>query len=194
MKSVLARLLERPLQQARSGKPAASAPEPGARAGRSARILLRCDLLHGVHRHDADDRGAGLGRFVETCSRTGCSMKGRTASWTATRSVSGRKRPRARSRPIPGGCRRPPPGARAWRNARAVSKSRDPVHIVGAQRHDDLGHRGRGGELPDGVQQDGRAIEQHELLAAGAGLFGRRFVPCGCPARRPAKSRKFSCH
>ena len=55
--------------------------------------LIQMDEFYGVHRNDADDGGAGLaslpGLLVRLSAR---SMNGRTASWTATRSVSGARR------------------------------------------------------------------------------------------------------
>ena len=64
-----------------------------ALAGKRRPDLVAVHLLDGIHRHDAHDRRAGLGgRFVDHLLDGSGSMNGRTASCTATRSVSGDQR------------------------------------------------------------------------------------------------------
>src|ERR1022692_638696 len=54
----------------------------------------------------------------------------------------------------------------------ALEQFRDPVQILAPDGHDDfIDARGRG-KLAHGMQQDGGAVEQHELLPAGSRLLG----------------------
>ena len=46
-----------------------------------------------------------------------------------------------------------------------------PRDVFAAKRDHDLAHGRTGDELSNGVQQDWRSVEQHELLAAGAGFL-----------------------
>ena len=101
----------------RSGTPAESAPAPDARA---AAWRESCSLhpLHRVHRHDArrSPRRSAAASAI-TCSTSSESMNGRTASCTATSSVSGRqRRQRILDRLLPA-IRRPRPSAPASQDA-----------------------------------------------------------------------------
>src|SRR5487761_2140719 len=55
-----------------------------------------------------------------------------------------------------------------------------PVQILGAERHDNLGNGVTLQKFTDSVNQNGRAVQQHELFAAGAGFFTAhaRAEPC----------------
>src|SRR5258706_8205110 len=59
-----------------------------------------------------------------------------------------------------------------------------PIQILVPQRDHDFGHRRAVQELTNSVEQDGRAVQQHELLAAGAG-----FLPAH--ARPQARGREY---
>ena len=111
------------------------------------------------------------------------SMKGRTASCTATRSVSGRERSQRVAPPIAGGCCRLPRRARPSpgkpRDSMPPTHSRSSARTattisLDARRSREFAHR---------MHQNGRAFQQHELLAAGAGLFGGAFAHTGAQAR-----------
>jgi len=52
-----------------------------------------------------------------------------------------------------------------------MDQSASPFHIFGPERYHDFGDGGAVQELADGVDQDRRAFEKHELLAAGTSLF-----------------------
>ena len=106
-------------------------------------------------------------------------MNGRTASCTATRSVSGLRLASAFSTD----CWRvsPPSTTRTgFCGMFLMNQAARPIDILGAQRHHDLGDGGAAQELADGMDQDGRAFKQHELFAAGAG-----FLPAHARAQTP---------
>ena len=141
--------------------------------------LVAMHLLHRIHRHDAHDGRAVCGRLGESPSQiVSISMNGRTASCTATRSVSDRDGCQSiLHRLLPA---ESPPSTRRTGFGEALLRAAAPLtqsDILRPQRHHDLGDRRRRHELADGMQQDGRTVQQHELLAAGAGLLRRRLRP-----------------
>ena len=143
--------------------------------------LRASHLLDGVHRNDAHDGGTGFGGFVDHL------VDGFQIDERAHGIVHGHQRGIGieRGQRILDGLLA---GVPAFHHAHrlavdfALEQLRDPLEILGrAARRRSHRTRAERGELADGVQQDGRAIEQHELLPAGA-----RFLAEVRPMRVPS--------
>jgi len=127
--------------------------------------------LDGVHRNNTDDRGPGLGGLVDDL------FDGGQVDERPHGIVHGDQvdiRPDHGQRVLDGFLA----GLATLHQAHRLTQSflreqvSHPSQVVGAQRYDDLVHQCAGDELPYGMQQDGRAFQQHKLLAAGPGLLG----------------------
>src|SRR4051794_33921330 len=138
-------------------------------------------LLHGIHGNNADNRGSG---FVGLANNR-------------LDYVAAYKRPhrivyRDQFRIVADGGERILDGMLArlaafdrsygLRQSMARKKLGGPIQIVGPQSHYDFTYRGAADELADGVNQDRRATEQHELLSAGAFFFGSTSAHAGAQA------------
>jgi len=192
--SRLPRQLEGAGQPDRSGRPVASAPSPVSRAAAWPGCTAAggaADLLHRVQQPARNDSGAGLGRFVEHLANVSGSMKGPTASWTATRGVSG-PRWRARSRRL---LRLFAAFHRAYRPAGKLPRQHraDPLQILRSAPLLRSRPRARKPQTCAPYEPGWRAFQQHELLAAGASLLGGALSHTGAQARAGNITATFMC-
>src|ERR1700733_135686 len=167
---VLARFGERALEQVEA-KYLRRLRQNQALARNSLADLVAMHLLHRVHGHNADNSGAvflGFGEyFVQNA------MLNKRPHGVVHRHQLGARAERRQS--VLHGLL---PAIAAFHQAHRLAELfhaqqlAHPLHVLGPQRHYDLRHRVRRSELPDGVEQDGRPFQQHELLPAGARLFG----------------------
>src|ERR1035437_9964347 len=150
-------------------------------------------LLHRVHHRHAHDGGAGLGRFVEHLAngfRIDERPHGVVDRHQGSFRTQGRERVLDRLLPAVAAF----DGAHAPAGKLPRQHPADPLQILRAHRHYDLSHAVRSRKLAHRMNQDGRAFQQHELLAAGTGLLGGALSHTGAQARRGEYHRTFHVH
>ena len=136
--------------------------------------LRAADLLDGVDGNNPDDRRAAQLRLPRSLGEWFRDPRtGRTASCTATMIGIGiERRKRFLHRFLPRIAARHHAQGAEQAAAFFLQHFLDPLDFLFAHRDHDIGHERRRDELAHRVHQNGRAFEQHELLAAGSGCLG----------------------